>query len=179
MTGRPTKPRLTRKQLGFVKDYVETGNGTKAALRNYDVVDDNTAASIASENLRKPQIVQAVQDALPEDLLAKKHLELLNASHAERINFDYRTPDEDILEVVSRMPGYELLHIVRNKSYSEVYAYVKAPDSATQDKALDKAYKLKGSYAPERSLGVVATVELNHVHQERARKLIAGYLRAS
>ncbi len=55
---------LTKKEKGFVKDYLETGNGTHSALNNYDTDDINTAASIASENLRK----------------AKVHVEGLNAT---------------------------------------------------------------------------------------------------
>ena len=54
--------KLTPKQEGFVKDYLETKNGTEAAIKNYDT-DRVTAASIAWENLRKPQIIQALQDA--------------------------------------------------------------------------------------------------------------------
>ena len=32
---------LTKKQRGFVKDYVKEGNGVKAALQNYDTVKYN------------------------------------------------------------------------------------------------------------------------------------------
>lgn len=49
-------PKLTKKQMGFVKDYIATGNGTQSALKNYDVNNANTARSIASENLTKPAI---------------------------------------------------------------------------------------------------------------------------
>lgn len=44
---------LTLKQKAFLKRYLETGNGTKAALEVYDTEDINTAAAIASETLRK------------------------------------------------------------------------------------------------------------------------------
>lgn len=54
--------KLTPKQKGFVKDYLETKNGTEAAMKNYET-DRVTAASIAWENLRKPQIIQALQEA--------------------------------------------------------------------------------------------------------------------
>lgn len=68
--------RLTKKQRKFVKSFVETeGNGTQAALTAYDTTDPNVAAVIASENLRKPNIVDALEEALPDDLLAKIHRE--------------------------------------------------------------------------------------------------------
>lgn len=47
---------LTKKQKGFVKDYLETGNGTQSVLKNYDTKDTATAAVMATENLSKPNV---------------------------------------------------------------------------------------------------------------------------
>jgi hypothetical protein len=55
---------LTRKQQQFVQEYVETGIGVKAAFKAYDTESDNTARSIASENLTKPNIREAIDKAL-------------------------------------------------------------------------------------------------------------------
>src|SRR5438552_3585478 len=52
---------LSPKQEGFVRDYLETGNATEAAARNYDVVDRATASNIGYENVRKPQIMAKLQ----------------------------------------------------------------------------------------------------------------------
>lgn len=57
------KQKLTRKQEKFVKEFIDTGNGTQSALKAYDTTDEVTAGSIAWENLRKPQIQQAIQDS--------------------------------------------------------------------------------------------------------------------
>ena len=54
-------PKLTKKQRGFVKDYVKDENGTKAAINNYNVKDESVAASISTENLRKPYIAEAIE----------------------------------------------------------------------------------------------------------------------
>jgi phage terminase small subunit len=54
---------LSKKEEGFVKDYLETGNGTQAVLNNYDTEDPNTAGVIAWENLRKPKIQARLHDA--------------------------------------------------------------------------------------------------------------------
>ena len=48
--------KLTKKQKGFVKDYLDTGNATESAERNYNVKDRDVARSIGSENLTKPDI---------------------------------------------------------------------------------------------------------------------------
>lgn len=57
---------LSPKQSGFVRDYLETGNGTQAALKNYNIRGrnkENIAAAIAKENLTKPQIKEVLEDA--------------------------------------------------------------------------------------------------------------------
>jgi phage terminase small subunit len=63
------KDKLTVKQQAFIAAYTDTnkptfGNGTQAALIAYDAKDDNTAACIAKENLRKPQIRHRVDKIL-------------------------------------------------------------------------------------------------------------------
>ncbi len=112
--------KLTKKQRGFVKDYLETGNGTKAALNNYDTDNPKVAQVIASENLSKPMIVNALAEALPDELLAQVHLEGLSAYRTWGYGDDAR----------------------------------EEPDYATRHRYLDSAYKLKGSYAPEKSVAL-------------------------
>lgn len=56
---------LTIKQKKFVKEYVANdGNGRNAAKAVYDVNSDGVAASIASENLNKPNVKEAIELAL-------------------------------------------------------------------------------------------------------------------
>lgn len=58
---------LSKKEKGFVKDIIKTGNATKAALNNYEIESknkENVAGSIGSENLRKPKIIKALKPAL-------------------------------------------------------------------------------------------------------------------
>lgn len=54
-------PKLTVKQAKFVKAKAEGMTGVAAAQVAYGVTDYNTAAMMASENLRKPNIQEAVQ----------------------------------------------------------------------------------------------------------------------
>lgn len=53
--------KLTKKQKGFVKDYIDTGNGVQSALNNYDTESYNTANQIAIENLQKPTIQEVIE----------------------------------------------------------------------------------------------------------------------
>lgn len=173
------KPKLTKKQRGFIKDYLETGNGTQAALANYDTTDPKTASVIASENLEKPSIAGVIADALKDEDLAEKHKQLLGAITLERLDFDIGDSDQDIQDVVDQMPGYHLLKIIRKYDKDgmtdRVFAYVRAPDNMTQDKALDKAYKIKGTYAPEKHLTGHFTIK--NEDREKATRALKGAIR--
>ena len=51
------RERLSLKEELFAKKFVENkGNGTKTALEVYDTTNENTGATIASDNIRKPKI---------------------------------------------------------------------------------------------------------------------------
>lgn len=54
--------RLTKKQKEFADKYVDTGNATKSALQAYDTEDYQTAATIANENMKKPEIVAYMEN---------------------------------------------------------------------------------------------------------------------
>lgn len=136
------KPKLTKKERGFVKEYALTENGTQAALKNYDVKKKHTAAVIASENLTKPYIKEAIEiiqktaaDRIPDDLLEKVHLEGLEAQRVISANITYGEADEKTND------------------------FIEVPDHAVRHKFLDSAYKLKGSYAPEKSQALNVNVE--------------------
>ena len=120
---------LTKKRKGFVKDYLDTGIGTLAVKKNYNVVKDTTAGVIASQLLDDPQIQEAIADALPDALLAEKHLALLN-----------------------KMTGDEI-------------------DVNAVKYGLEMAYKIKGTYAPEKSASLNVIVEAQLPEEERNKLL--------
>jgi len=126
--------KLTKKEKNFVKEYVKTGHGVESVLKTYDTKDYSTAGNIASENLKKPKIIDAIMsiaERIPDELLEKVHLEGLVATKISSIR--KLTPDgpEDIEE----------------------------PDYATRHKYLDSAYKLKGSYAPDKNININMNVK--------------------
>lgn len=124
--------KLTRKQKGFVKDYIETGNATEAAERNYDVKDRNVANAIGNENLAKPSIRNAIEAALPDELLAKVHVEGLYAT---------KRSGTGAMKIGISADGK-----VNDFGHTEI----DEPDYAVRHKYLDTAYKIKGTYSPER-----------------------------
>lgn len=54
--------RLSKKERGFVNDIADGMVPTQAALKNYDTEDYSTAGNIASTNLDKPKIIEALRE---------------------------------------------------------------------------------------------------------------------
>ncbi len=128
---------LTHKQEGFVDDILKGKTGVEAAMNNYDVSNYNTAAVIASENLIKPKIVNAIEEALPDDLLAQVHREGLLATKGVYVK------TEEGNEKVEEEPDHSVRH-----------------------KFLDSAYKLKGSYAAEKQITLSISTVLDDLEHE-------------
>src|SRR3990167_9911316 len=53
---------LTLKQRKWIKEYIETGNATEAAMRVYDVKDRESANAIGSENLAKLSFPELMEE---------------------------------------------------------------------------------------------------------------------
>lgn len=60
----PRNGELTIKQRKFVAETIKTGNPTRAILNVYDTVKQDVARSMASENLAKPSIKEAIEEGL-------------------------------------------------------------------------------------------------------------------
>ena len=140
------KRRLTKKQRGFVKDYIETENGTEAAMRNYNLKSRIVARSVGSETLALPYVRDAIQEALPDELLAKVHMEGLEATRLGRLDAE---------------------------EWGEI------PDHATRHKFLDSAYKIKGKYAPEKSINVNVEAEPSGIIKDLANGLLENQRQGS
>lgn len=142
---------LTKKQKGFVKDYIKTGNATESAMRNYDVKNRNVANNIGAENLAKPSIeneIKSIADSIPDELLIEKHLELLNVPK-----------------------------IVKTTKMGEYVDTEESTDVQAIKAGLDMAYKLKGSYAPEKREvkaeveNKVSDMDLDRLAEEMAKRI--------
>lgn len=71
----PNKKRpLTIRQKKFVKAYVQNeGNGKEAAKQVYNVSNDNSASQLASQNLSRPNVKSAVDEALKKHEITIDH----------------------------------------------------------------------------------------------------------
>lgn len=127
------KNKLTKKERGFVKDYALTENGTQSALKNYDTDKQSVAAVIANENLSKPKIQQAI-DIVKKSLAERIPDDLLEKAHLEGL----------AATAVRFTPEGERMDV---------------PDFSTRHKYVDSGYKLKGAYAPEKSVNLNIDVE--------------------
>ncbi|MDO8569997.1 MAG: terminase small subunit [Candidatus Daviesbacteria bacterium] len=56
-----SKNNLSPKQRSFINAYLQTGNATEAAMQVYNTGKRSVAAQIGYENLRKPDIKQAIE----------------------------------------------------------------------------------------------------------------------
>lgn len=149
--------KLTHKERGFIREYLKTGNGTKAALKTYDARNENIAANIASTNLRKPKIQRALDKYISDELLAKEHLKLLQQKQLNYFVFPKNMEDEEIREHVEAN-GLELI-VIRLSDKGKM-AFYSLDDAAAKGRALDMAYKLKGLYAPEKSINLNIETEV-------------------
>lgn len=139
--------RLTKKETTFVSEFIESGNGVKAALKAYDTENYATAGVIAHENLKKPKIIKAIEEALPDDLLNQIHLEGLYATKEVWKN---------------------------NNESGEIEHVSDEADFQTRAKYLDMAYKRRGLYAPDKHVNVNVRVEPSDKIKSLARKMNYG-----
>lgn len=121
-TPKQSKPRkLTKKQRDFIEEYIANKeNGTQAALKVYET-NETTAASIAYENLRKPQI-QAEIDARYKDiqeqfqqnsqLALNRILELVTNASDEKVAL---AASKDILDRAGHKPVEKSVSLSQKK----------------------------------------------------------------
>lgn len=156
----------TVKQKVAFKKVVEGSNLTNAMkVAGYSVETSKRTNKLT----RTKGWEELMEEYLPEEELARAHKEMLNAGVIERIGFEKDIEDEVILEVFKKAKGCKVLYI-RHYENSDKTAYVQVIDNNARKNALEMAYKLKGSYAPEKSVQV--KVNVNVEQQEKINKAI-------
>lgn len=200
MTEVKTKRKPSIKQKKALDNLVGNGgNITKAMIdAGYSVATANTPQKLTESKAWAELMAQY----LPDDTIAEKHRELLHATTLdhqvfalgpkdekdrekyiaadrnkadkdgkEYVPIDYVT-DEDIVEMLAEI-NCKVRRIVHRETARDVYFW--AADNKPRKDAIDMAYKLKGSYAPEKSLTV--KVNLSDDKQNKSNELIEGILR--
>lgn len=80
---------LSLKEKAFSVDVVKTRNGTKSAKKIYNTKNDNVAAAIASENLRKPKIREEINRLLVDNNI---QMEEILSTHKRNMIQDKHLP---------------------------------------------------------------------------------------
>lgn len=163
----PVKPKWkkpTLKQLKVVKEISENlGNKTKEQIL-LDAWYSESVAKTPEIVFWSKAILQAFEKGwLSDEYLMEKHKEHLNAKRIETkemYSYSHDEYDDDPewvfeqieYDISSDLPWAKVLSIAKmwgeNKQYLRVRFSI--PDYIVQDRSLDKAYKVKGSYAPEK-----------------------------
>jgi hypothetical protein len=153
--------KLTRKQKKFVEAMVDTGNGTQSALVAYDTESPTTAAVIASENLTKPNIVEALAERLSEELVIESHESLLTAVKLDYFVFPKLMSDEEIKEHVEAQ-GLTVINV--RPSEKGKLAFFSLPDGQSRGKGIELYHKIMGTFAPDKHAHL-------HIHKEPSEKV--------
>lgn len=104
--------KLTKKQRNFVDAYVESENGIQSVLKSYNVEKPEVAGVIASQNLKKLNVIEAIEEkkrtlresleaqGITSDYLAKKVNVLLKAKDPQG-NKDFVSIDKGLKHALS------------------------------------------------------------------------------
>lgn len=134
----PKRRKLTMKQEGFVKDLLETKNASEAVRRNYDVENaaPGTVTSIASENLSKPSIQEAI-GKLKEQFVSDSY-------------FMYGQQKEILSRVSARNP--ELANKIINKTLDRAGF---APVHKNENKSMTAKFVITRGIEPQGDTSIV------------------------
>ena len=108
------KKKLTLKQTLFIKYYFEqNGNGTQAAKLAGYKGNEISLGVIAFDNLRKPNIQATIDklykdNGLTEDVLLKKHIQLLNAQRKFIVGETECTSPDNTVQIAALKLAYEV-----------------------------------------------------------------------
>ena len=156
--------KLTPKQDAFVAKYVETGNGTQSALAVYDTDKEGTAAQIAYENLRKPEVISEITRRITPEDIERAHASLINAVRLDYFVFSKQMSDE---EIVGHVEAQGLTVINIRPSEKGKLAFFALPDGAARSKGIELYHKVHGTFAPDKRI----TVNVKAAPSERIKKL--------
>lgn len=129
---------LTLKQKGFIRDYIRLKNGTQAVRNNYDVVDESTTRSIASENLTKPHIRDEIELMMKEIDATEKIKKVINSNIQANKTTEYKGKI-----ISSNKPDYAERRKTA-KFLSELGGYLAPKQIQQQSVSLSIVRKLEG-----------------------------------
>jgi len=157
-----------------------SGNGGSSVTEKEALLQAGYSESYANspDKIKKTKSWETLlQQSLPDELLTKTHRELLLSSKVEHLTFPAfneekrknvekgeQITDEEITELLASV-NCTVRKIVHGENARHVYFW--ASDNLARDRALDKGYKLKGKYEPDKH-----TVEFDGFSKEELIDLI-------
>jgi len=194
---KPNRKPSIKQQRAIDNVVVNGGNLYKAMIdAGYSPATAHTPQKLTESRAWK----QIVDEFLPDESLGQAHRQLLGATTLDHMvfplgpkgedddNFSGSTPDKDTTpdqikkdrtkltdgEIIDLLAdtGCTVRKIVHGETARHVYFW--SIDNNARKNALDMAYKLKGSYAPEKSVSIVR--HISHEKQERSNSLIERIL---
>ncbi len=145
-----------------VKEIVENRGGKSVSKAMRDAGYSDAYAKNPQQFIATQKWQKLMKKYLSDDLLLKKHKRLLDSHRIQQQYFNYKITDKSITKIF-RDNDFQVIGIKRFMKIAIIF-YL-APDNDTQDKALDKAYKLKGYYAKENPQ---AAVQIN-INEDREK----------
>lgn len=176
-----TKKKPTIRQQKAMENVVENRGNVSKAMRDagYPDVTAKNPKNLTESRAWK----EVMEEFLPDEVLGKVHKGLLHAKTLDHMVFPLEgTPketttaldkeraiftDEDIIEMMMGT-GCIVRKIVHAETARHVYFW--SADNNSRKSALDLAYKLKGSYAAEKSIAI--TVPINLEKKQKSNELI-------
>lgn len=111
--------------------------------------------------ITKSEIFQQLLDRfLPEEKVVKAHDQLIQAGTVQFIELPAEKTDAEIRAELREMGEFKVVTIVRRKGIDIAKVYYIQPDGVTRRGAVDMAYKLRGSYAPEKQEVAIGSVNI-------------------
>jgi hypothetical protein len=158
---------LKPKEKEFISEYLSNGNNaTQAVLKVWPDLKEESARSKGSFLLTNDNIREKLNSTISDSLLRKKHEKLLEQKRVEYFVFPKAMDEEEIVEKVNAA-GFEVI-VIRDGEKGK-YAFYSIDDAQAISKAIDMGYKLKGSYAPEKSVNVNVNADI--IPTERLKAL--------
>ncbi len=93
---------------------------------------------------------ELIEELMPDSDIAAQHRKLLHARETDHYLMPASLSDKEIQDMVEELEGFKVRKIIRKKGETTAYVLFYRPDGLLIDKALDKIYKIKGHYAPEK-----------------------------
>lgn len=171
--GKEIIPYLTDRKKKLAKLFVENSSKSEGELIRAAGFSNNYSKQ--PSNLKKTKSWQKLMSKyVPEEDLAKKHKQLLNASNViDSFIFPNSLSDAEIKTTIEKTPGCVFIRTKRNAANAHAYFY--KPDNNTQFRSLELGYKLhKRIGGTDEGSGDGHTVAEFEAVVIRIRKLLPG-----